>query len=158
MSKDTSFLLQAIAVGALIPFAYDWLRILRRILPHKQLVVALQDLFFWVICGISVFLWMYRVRGGGLRWFAIAGALTGMCLYKKLFSELLVTYLAKLMSLLLKLLRKLLFLLTYPLRAVGRRMNKAGRKIGNCRRKILENFKIWLKSKLKALTIRLKKK
>ncbi len=151
-------MLQAMAVGVLIPFVYDWLRILRRTLPHRPFVVAIEDFFFWVICAFSVFLWMYRVSNGGLRWFSIAGALTGMCLYKRLFSELLVTYITRLLSFILRILGKLFNILICPFRLIGRRAGMAHGKIRNCRRKILGNFKIRLKSKLKALTIRLQKK
>lgn len=145
-------------MGVLIPFAYDWLRILRRVVAHRQFAVALEDFFFWVICGISVFLWMYRVSNGSLRWFAVAGALTGMCLYKRLFSELLVTYIARLLKFILRILGKVLSFVSRPLRFVGRKADGVRGKVRNCRRKILGNFKIWLKSKLKALKIRLRKR
>lgn len=158
MSRETYFLLQATSVGVLITFAYDWLRILRRVIPHKQFAVSLEDFFFWVICAVAVFLWMYRVSNGGLRWFAVAGALTGMGLYKKLLSELLVTYIAKLFQWILKLLGKLFGFLFRPFRVLGRGAVKVRGKVRNCRRKILGNFKIWLKSKWKALKIRLWKK
>ena len=157
MSRDTILLLQAISVGVLITFGYDWLRILRRVIPHRQLVVSLEDFFFWVICALSVFFWMYRVSNGSLRWFAVAGALFGMFLYKKLLSELLVTYMAKLLKLVLRLLGKVLLLLFAPLRFLGRKTEVARGKVQTCRRKILGNFKLWLKSRLKALKIRIKK-
>lgn len=151
-------MLQAVVVGVVIPFGYDGLRILRRVLPHKSLAIAMEDFFFWVICGISVFLWMYRVRGGGLRWFAIAGALVGMSIYKGLFSEFLVTYTAKLLGVLLRVVGRFVYLLLYPLRILGREMRRTRIKMGNCRRKLCRNIKIWLKSGLKALTISLGKK
>ena len=106
-------MLQAVAAGVMIPFVYDWLRILRRGIPHRPFVVTLEDFFFWVICSIAVFLWMYRVSNGGMRWFSIAGALTGMFLYKKICSDLLVTYAAKLLTLILKLLGKIIVIILY---------------------------------------------
>ncbi|MBQ9142083.1 MAG: spore cortex biosynthesis protein YabQ [Lachnospiraceae bacterium] len=157
MSRDVIFLLQAFSVGVLITFAYDGLRILRRVVTHRQFMVSLEDFLFWVFCAVAVFLWMYRVSNGSLRWFAVAGALTGMLLYKKLFSELLVTYIAKLLKLILGILGKGMSFLLRPIRFAGHKMSDAHGKVRNCRRKILGNFKIWLKSGLKALKIRIKK-
>ena len=53
MSKDTLFLLQAVGVGAAITFLYDWLRTIRKVIPHKQIVISLEDLLFWIFCGIQ---------------------------------------------------------------------------------------------------------
>lgn len=157
MSEDTIFLLQAFATGAMITFVYDWLRILRRVIPHKQFVVSLEDFCFWVFCAVSVFLWMYRVSNGSMRWFAVAGALFGMYLYKKLFSRILVTYVSKLLQFLLRLLGRVLAFCLRPVRLAGHKIGGLHGKARCYRRKILENFKRWLKSHLKALKIRLTK-
>lgn len=157
MSRDTIFLLQACATGIMITFVYDWLRILRRVILHKQFVVSMEDFFFWVFCAVYVFLWMYRVSNGSMRWFAVAGALFGMYLYKKLISGLLVTYVSRFLNYILRILGKLLFWCTKPLRFAGRKVNKLNGRIRSRRRKILGNLKIWLKSRLKALKIRVKK-
>lgn len=151
------FLLQAISVGVLIVFAYDGLRILRRVISHTHFVVSLEDFCFWMICAIAVFLWMYRVSNGSLRWFAIAGALMGMGLYKKLLSELIVTYMAKLISFLLHILGKIVSFILKPVRWMARKMGFAHRKLQKGGRKITRNLKLWLKSRLKALTIRVRK-
>ncbi|MBQ7775170.1 MAG: spore cortex biosynthesis protein YabQ [Lachnospiraceae bacterium] len=138
----------------MITFVYDWLRIVRRVIPHKQFVVSLEDFFFWVFCAIYVFLWMYRFSNGSMRWFAVAGALFGMYLYKKLLSGFLVTYVSKLLKYILGLLGKVLSLCFRPLRFIGRKLSKVQSKARKHRRKLLGNFKIWLKSRLKALKIR----
>ncbi len=153
MDRELSFLLQAMGVGVLIPFGYDWLRILRRVIPHKQLAVSLEDFFFWVACAISVFLWMYRVSNGGLRWFAVAGAVLGMFFYKKLFSGILVIFVSRLIRFLLRILGKMLKIVTTPLRYAGRKAGAWQVRVQNRRRKIWGNLKIRLKSCLKAFKI-----
>lgn len=155
MSKDTLYLLQAFGVGATITFLYDWLRTLRRVIPHRQFAVSLEDLFFWIFCAMHVFLWMYRVTNGGMRWFAVIGALAGMCLYKKLFSTLFVNGTSRILEGILKVLGKVLKIFLCPLRKIGGRINTAGERVRKKRKKILGNFKIWLKSTLRAIKIRL---
>ncbi len=158
MSKDTLFLLQAVGVGAAITFLYDWLRILRRVIPHKQFAISLEDLFFWFFCAVQVFLWMYRVTNGGMRWFAVAGALMGMWLYKKLFGRIFVEGFSWLLSRMLAILAKVLRVLFKPLKWILARMKSVGGQFSKRKKKIMENFKIWLKSRLRALKIRVCKR
>lgn len=157
MSRDTIFLLEAIATGVMITFVYDWLNILRKAIPHKQFVVSLEDFCFWVFCAIYVFLWMYRFSNGSMRWFAVGGALFGMFLYKMLISRLFVIYVSRFLKFLLQLLGKIMSFCLRPVRLLGRGAGRLHGKIRYRKRKILGNFKIWLKSRLKALKIRIKK-
>ena len=147
-------MLQAIRVGVWIPLGYDGLRILRRVIPHKRLAVSLEDLLFWMVCAVGVFLWLYRVSNGGLRWFAVAGALAGMLFYKRLFSNLLVTCVSRVVRFFLGILRKILKKLTTPLRYLVRNVHLLQNKTRNHRRKVLGNVKLWLKIKWKAFKIR----
>ena len=158
MSKDTLFLFQAVVMGAGITFLYDWLRTLRRVIPHKQLAISLEDLVFWIFCGIQVFLWMYRVTNGGMRWFAVAGALVGMWLYKKLFSRIFVKGTSRILSRILAILGKIFGILLKPFRWTLVRARSAGSLLGRGKKKILGNCKIWLKSQLRALRIRVCKR
>lgn len=158
MSKDVVFLLQAFGVGAAITFLYDWLRILRRVIPHRNFAISLEDLLFWIFCAIQVFLWMYRVTNGGMRWFAVAGALAGMWLYKKLLSRVFVTCSTKILSRVLEILVRVLWILLTPFRWILSRISATGSRLGRSKKKIMDNFKIWLKSWLRALKIRVSKK
>lgn len=158
MSGDTAFLCQAFVVGVLITFTYDWLRILRRVIPHKQIGISMEDLFFWLLWGGAVFLWMYRISNGGMRWYAVAGAMLGIWLYRKLFSGPFVKISERVLAMLLKILYRVLAFLLRPLgyiwkRLVGIKVHLAGK-----RRKVAGNLKIRLKSYLKALKIRLSKR
>lgn len=158
MSENTLFLWQSVAVGIGITFFYDWLRILRRAVPHRQWVVSLEDLVFWLVCTIAVFWWMYRVTNGGMRWFAVTGALVGMCVYKRLLSEFLVTFVSKLLKGILQILEKGLRILLQPFGAVGKSLAKKGSRLAGKQRKIAGNLKMWLKNWFKVLKIRLRKR
>lgn len=158
MSGDTAFLLQAVGMGIGITFLYDWLRIFRRVLPHRQIVVSLEDLFFWIFCTMYVFWWMYRVSNGGMRWFAIAGALTGMGLYKKFISRLLVTYVSLLLKRVLEIIEKILRILLRPVRYLGMEIGQKRKAFSRKKRKVAANVKIWLKNCLKVLKIKLSKR
>ena len=104
LSSETMFLLQAHAAGIRWAFFYDGIRILRRVIPHRQFWVSLEDVIFWIICALEGFWIMYENETGGLRWFAIMGGSFGVYLYKKLLGRFYVTSVS---ALLLKVRNKL---------------------------------------------------
>ena len=86
MADENQFLLYATLMGVYITFFYDILRIFRRVIPHANFMVSLEDIGFWIYCSIKVFMLMYYESDGTLRWFAVLGALLGMTVYRKLVS------------------------------------------------------------------------
>lgn len=113
MANENEFLLHAMLMGAFITFVYDFLRIFRRVIPHGSFAVSLEDIAFWIYCAARVFLLMHHESNGTLRWFAILGALVGMLLYKKLFSNLFVKYVSLV-------LQKIVGFLLRPFTAAGK--------------------------------------
>lgn len=49
------FWLFCFVTGAVITFIYDQIRIVRRVLPHGSVLVAIEDLLFWLFAGIVIF-------------------------------------------------------------------------------------------------------
>lgn len=92
MSDENIFLFYAIYTGVYITFLYDIIRVIRRVFPHSDGMVSLEDIGFWIYCGGRVFVLMYNFSDGMLRWFAVLGALAGMCFYKKFISTFFVSY------------------------------------------------------------------
>ncbi len=90
--QDNIFLLHAFILGIGVTFVYDCIRIFRRIIPHNVFWISAEDLCFWFVCAIQVFLLMHEESNGELRWFAVLGALTGMLIYKKTISTHYVKY------------------------------------------------------------------
>lgn len=161
MVSENQFLLHALFMGVFITFIYDLLRIFRRVIPHGSFFVSLEDMFFWIYCAAEVFLMMYHEGNGTLRWFAVLGAMVGMLLYKKIFSELLVKYVSMLLKKLLGILGKFLAFVFRPFRflwkktvvATGKATGGVARFFRRIRRGIklrLTNFKKMLKISLKA--------
>ena len=82
-------------VGSLIVFAYDFLRIIRRLIVHNNFFVSLEDLIFWVITSVFIFSMLYKENNGIIRGFSIAAMLIGMLVYYYLFSDLFVNGVSK---------------------------------------------------------------
>lgn len=156
MEHENIFLLHALYMGAFITFVYDLLRIFRRVVPHRGFFVSAEDLFFWIYCGGEVFLLMYRESDGTLRWFAVAGALTGMFLYRKLVSRYFVSFVSAALSRIIFFMGKLLNWLLKPVRSVVRRAGSETGKAGRKARRGLKRFGKAVKYRLTYYLKRLK--
>lgn len=124
MASENVFLLYALLMGIFITFLYDILRILRRVIPHGDFMVSLEDILFWIYCAARVFLLMYHESDGNLRWFAVLGALAGMSTYRKLVSPFLVKYVSLGLKKVLQVLGKGLAFLLRPVRVLSKRAKK----------------------------------
>ncbi len=80
--QELTFFAHSVLMGLAITFVYDWIHVLRRLIRHGKVLTSLEDLCFWLACGVAVFYMLYRENDGTLRWFAILGATIGMLFYK----------------------------------------------------------------------------
>lgn len=87
---EVGFFLVSIFCGGMISLVYDGIRIFRRIIKHGGLLVALEDLIFWIGSGVMIFVMMYQQNNGIIRGFSIMGMMLGMIVYSKLFSRFIV--------------------------------------------------------------------
>ena len=82
--QEISFFLHSTIMGIVITFAYDWFLIIRKLIKHNTLWISIEDIIFWLSCGIGVFYMLHRENNGVLRWFTVMGAVIGMACYKLL--------------------------------------------------------------------------
>jgi spore cortex biosynthesis protein YabQ len=114
MSDENIFLFYAIYMGVYITFIYDIIRVFRRVFAHGEWLVSLEDTGFWIYCTGKVFVVMYRLSDGMLRWFAVLGALAGMCLYKKFISGFFVKYTSMALSAVKRKTQKIIIFIARP--------------------------------------------
>lgn len=153
MVNENEFLLHALYMGIFITFLYDILRIFRRVIPHGKLAVSLEDIIFWIYCGIKVFLMMHHESNGTLRWFAVLGALTGMLLYKKLISPPFVKYVSGVLQKLVSVLVKVGSILFRPFLKIGEAIGKT---VGSARQSAVRGRRMLGRGIKKKLTFLLK--
>ena len=60
---ELQFFSRAFILGVLMMIAYDGVRIFRRIIPHGVAAVALEDLLYWLVCGVCIFRMLYLEIG-----------------------------------------------------------------------------------------------
>ncbi len=156
MAAESQFLFYALIMGIFITFVYDILRIFRRVIPHNNFWISVEDLFFWIYCTAEVFLLMYHQGNGTLRWFAVLGAFIGMGSYKKLISPFFVKYITMLLN---KLLEPLVKFGKWILQPIAKAISKMGKAAGKIKQQTLrkrKHTKWQLKKKLTFLVKMLK--
>ena len=124
---EMDFLFHSFLLGILITVLYDILRILRRTIPHNVLAVSVEDFLYWVACSFFIILELIRENNGTLRWFAVAGAMAGMLLYKITLGFLFVKYVSLLLRKVLHFLGASGRVLMRPVRAAAGRMDRVRR-------------------------------
>lgn len=90
--------LYAAYFGAEIAFAYDVLRIFRRVVGHNRLAMASEDFLYWLWVGVKAFLMLYEYHNGSLRFYTILGVCAGIFIYTASVGTLFVKYSAKLLN------------------------------------------------------------
>ena len=147
INLELHFFLISILWGVILLLSYDILRIIRRVIRHNSLIIATQDLIFWVVSSVFIFAMMYQQNDGIIRGFSIMGMLIGMVLYHYMVSEFLV-----------KSITGLILLLLSPLKFVLRQMVRFSRYIIIKGKKILQFILLRLKKLSKSVKITLNKK
>ena len=133
--QELTFFTHSVLMGLVITFVYDWIRVLRRLFRHGTVLMSVEDLLFWLICGIGVFYMLYRENNGTLRWFAVLGAAIGMFLYKMIVRDTLVNVMStclhkmmwfvfRVLQILLKPVKRLIFAGTTFVLYTGNKLKK----------------------------------
>ena len=146
--KEADILLKALATGAVLILVYDFLRIIRRLVPHGTVWIAIEDILFWVGSAVAVFAMLCQENDGYLRGFSIGGVVLGMILYSVTLSPLVVKesvfLLEKILYLLFRPLVCFFKLLKKPVRFMGKKSRKIGRFLKKQLKKVWKTVKIGL--------------
>lgn len=96
--NESVFWLYCFLTGIAITMVYDLLRVIRRVVKHPYMVIAMEDIVFWMFVSVVLFLLLYHMNNGTLRWFAVFGLLAGMLFYKKIFGDFLVIFMSTILG------------------------------------------------------------
>lgn len=88
---ELQFFARAFLCGILLTLLYDLIRIFRSLVRHGPAALAVEDLLYWLACGLLIFRMLYEENSGAIRGFAIAAVILGMLLclqLEKFFKKL----------------------------------------------------------------------
>ncbi|MCI8401443.1 MAG: hypothetical protein HFI38_05020 [Lachnospiraceae bacterium] len=90
ITGELRFLLVSIVWGAGIAACYEFLRLVRLVFRHGQMWTGLEDLLYWTICAILIFIMVMEENDGMVRWYVLAGCAAGACVYQFIFHPVVV--------------------------------------------------------------------
>lgn len=85
----------SVLTGIGLMACYDVLRIFRRLVRHGFLWIGLEDILYWIFCGMAVFYLLYRENDGLIRWYAVGFVFLTMVVYNRFISTFLLKWLKK---------------------------------------------------------------
>lgn len=65
-------------MGVGLTLVYDVLRLFRFLIPHNLIWISIEDLIFWIVTAIVVFLMFIRMNNGSIRFFSIGATILGI--------------------------------------------------------------------------------
>lgn len=98
----------AIMLGAFCGIIYDIIRVFRRIIKKGIAITVVEDIIYWLMVSILMFMLMYRENGGMVRGYAIIGMAFGMILYEISIGKFFVKYVSKFLNYILNRILKVL--------------------------------------------------
>ena len=101
--------------GVIITMLYDILLIVSAVLRHSNFWVSMEDFLFWIAAAFGIFLLLYRMNYGKVRWVAVFLLFLGMLLYKKIVGNHLVIFMSTIIRQILHLVVRVL---SIPLKIV----------------------------------------
>lgn len=121
---EAKFLMVSILSGAGMIFLYDFFRILRRVIRHGTVWIAIEDFLYWIFCALLIFAMLYQENDGLIRGFAMGGLLIGMFFYNRFVSPFFIRFAAKILGFILGILGKILLVFLKPLKKLKKLLKK----------------------------------
>lgn len=78
---ELRFLLKALLLGLCLRGAYDVFKIRRGLTKRHPVLMASEDIVYWMFCSLFLFGLLYEENNGTLRGFALCGAAAGMAVW-----------------------------------------------------------------------------
>ena len=114
VKNQIGILFYALVAGIVVAFIYDLFRIKRKVVKSNVIIIALEDLIYWIIASIVLFLSIYASNDGELRGFAVIGFFSGALLYFLLLSRTVTFILIKILKAIKNALTKVFYIVLYP--------------------------------------------
>ena len=159
ITQQSTVFLYSILIGAILSFLYDLFRVLRKEVGHKNLVVAFEDILFWIICTAFMFVFIYNINYGEIRAYVFIGAIIGCIFYYLTISKVIVRLLCIIIDFLRKIILGLLKIILKPfIIIVIRPFRKMGTAAASKSKKYYRNFKNIFEFKSKTVIMSLRKR
>ncbi|MGN1266714.1 MAG: spore cortex biosynthesis protein YabQ [Dorea sp.] len=78
IQEELLIFVMAVIAGAVVRLFYRAITIFRKIFKHKLWVINLEDLVFWLVISVYLFVQIYHTSNGSIRWYFVLGVVVGV--------------------------------------------------------------------------------
>lgn len=121
---EAQFFLLCVLAGAVTAFIYDLLRISRRMVKVSDFAVNVQDLLFFAVAAVILFIAAYLKNSGEIRWQAFLGGAAGIALYIVAVRNRLLNLSTAIMRVTVKAVNVVMRVLLFPVRMIFKMLRK----------------------------------
>lgn len=148
--------LHIFCAGGAAGMLYDLIEVLRTNIKHKKAAVYIEDIFYWLIIILLIFLFMLNENYGEIRPFAVAGFFAGMLIYNLIFSRVVTGILCAIIKVIKYIIMLLFEIIMTPIRLVwfiiGKPVKKAGNVLNEQTKKVLHLVHLYVKIRKRNVT------
>ncbi|RCX17869.1 spore cortex biosynthesis protein YabQ [Anaerobacterium chartisolvens] len=120
VSSQAHIFLCAVVGGMIIGFIYDIFRIKRRTVRTRIIATNMEDLVYWLIVTLVMFIIVYYSNDGEIRGYIFAGTILGVTLYVVALSRIVMKLFLTAIKIISKILKIIWTIATYPIRLLAR--------------------------------------
>lgn len=77
IQREMLVFLLAVLSGGIVRIVYRCLSCFREIVHHTRWMIELEDLLFWIGTAVFLFVQIYHISNGEIRWYIILGLAAG---------------------------------------------------------------------------------
>lgn len=81
IGNEVRLLVAAFVLGVVLMMLYDVIRLIRFMIKHRFLAVAVEDSIFWMIASLGIFALLFLLNEGNIRFYALGAVGIGMSVY-----------------------------------------------------------------------------
>lgn len=115
VNSQTLLFLTCIEIGIIMGMFYDLIRILRKIIPHPNWLIQIEDTLYWVSGALIGFAILYMHNYGQIRVFVFLGMLLGGIFYLCTFSIVFMKFATWLIDLIKQIVKYIIHIVSIPL-------------------------------------------
>jgi len=124
MIQELYVFLSAAGSGMAAGFLYDLFRLKRKALKTKAFAASIEDIVFWLLAALLVFITAYASNQGEIRLYFFLAVIFGVIIYFWLFSKWVIQILTFLVKVILWPISVLIMLLKPPVKWLGKQFAK----------------------------------
>jgi spore cortex biosynthesis protein YabQ len=116
MTQQINLFVFSLLSGVLIGVLFDIYRIIRGFESLNKFITAVEDILFWILAGIIIFIFMMYTSYAYMSFNVFVYIGIGLLVYLKVISRAFVKTLHNLLVVIFKVIRITFYIITYPLR------------------------------------------